>query len=166
MTTQVRDSLSIDGKKFEIHEWDGDFECIPSSASLGFKTVCVNTNNWRGRIDHFLVNENKLVLFKIEVNLHPSNKDILPPGARREIVQRYDPIEHWDKNGMRMIQKLRQKEYLIFDDLPIPFTGSLILADPYLDYWEFPWPIPDDVDENQSFAEAIFEEGHLVGWVD
>lgn len=164
MTAQIPDSLTIDGCKWVIDEWDGNSDCVPPNESLGFRTVSPATNNWSGRIDHYLVWHDRLLLFKIEVTLHPEDKGILPFGARREIVQRFDQLEHWGRDGMKMIERPREYEYLIFDDLEIDFTGSLQLSYPYFDYWEIPWPIADEEDETQQRATATFENGRLVDW--
>lgn len=164
MTAQIPDSLTFDGRKWVIEEWDGDSDCIPPNQSLGFETISPATNNWAGRINHFLVHRDSLLLFKIEVTLHPDNKGILPFGARREVVTQYEQLEHWGENGMQMIQRPREYEYLVFDDLEIPFTGTLTLSYPYFDYWEVPWPIEDDEYEPQRRAEATFENGVLLYW--
>lgn len=164
MTTQIADSVTVDGRRWEIDEWDGGRDCIPPNESLGFRTVSAATNNWRGRVDHFLIWHGRLLLFKIEVTLHPEDKGILPFGARREIVKRYDQLEHWGNEGMKMIERLREYEYLVFDDLEIALSGTLKLSYPYFDYWEVPWPIPTNEEEPQRWAEAVFEKGRLVGW--
>lgn len=164
MTAQIPDSLTIDGRKWVIEDWDGDRDCVPPNESLGFRTVSPATNNWNGRIDHFLVWRDCLLLFKVEVTLHPDDKGVLPFGARREIVQRYDQMEHWGPEGMKMIQRPREYEYLVFDDVEVAFTGTLSLSYPYFDYWDVPWPIAEDDDETQQRADAVFENGLLVDW--
>lgn len=106
------------------------------------------------------------MLFKVEVVLHPDNEGILPFGARREVVTRYDQTERWDKDGFKMIQQPRTYEYLVFDDLEIPFSGVLLLTYPFFDYWEVPWPIEGEGGEPQRSAEATFADGLLVGWTE
>ncbi|MCZ7559775.1 MAG: hypothetical protein M5U30_06810 [Burkholderiaceae bacterium] len=164
MTAQIPDSITVDGRRWVIDEWDGERDCIPANESLGFRTVSPATNNWRGRIDHFLIWHDRLLLFKVEVSLHPDDKGILPFGSRREIVQRYDQLEHWGADGMKMIQRLRECEYLVFDDVNIDFTGSLQLSYPYFDYWDVPWPIAEEDEEMQRRSEAVFEAGRLLDW--
>jgi hypothetical protein len=164
MTAQVPDSLTIDGRRWVVDEWIGDRDCVPPNESLGFRTVSPDTNNWRGRIDHFLVWHDRLLLFKVEVTLHPEDKGVLPFGARREIVQRYDQLESWDSAGMKMVQRLREYEYLVFDDVNVDFTGSIQLSYPYFDYWDVPWPIAEADEEPQRRAEAVFEAGRLLDW--
>jgi len=100
----------------------------------------------------------------VEVTLHPEDKGVLPFGARREIVQRYDQLEHWDRDGMKMIQRPRVYEYLVFDDIEIAFTGTMSLTYPYFDYWEVPWPIAEEDDETQRRANAVFANGLIVDW--
>ena len=62
MTAQVPDSITVDGRRWVIEEWDGERDCIPANESLGFRTVSPATNNWRGRIDHFLIWHDRLLL--------------------------------------------------------------------------------------------------------
>lgn len=164
MTVQIPDSLTFDGRKWVIEQWGGDDGCIPTNQSFGFETVSPATNNWAGRINHFLVHHKQLMLFKVEVTLHPDFKGILPFGARRETVVRYDQLEHWGGEGMKMIERPREYEYLVYDDVPIRFTGTLSLSYPYFDYWDIPWPISDEDEERSKVADATFEEGVLVNW--
>lgn len=164
MTIQIPDTLTFDGRKWVIETWAGDRDCVPPNQSLGFRTVSPATNNWAGRIDHFLVWHDRLLLFKVEVTLHHDDKGILPFGSRREVVHRYDQLESWGAEGMRMIQRLREYEYLVFDDLEIGFTGRLELSYPCFDYWEVPWPIEEEDERTQRQAVARFENGELVDW--
>lgn len=163
MTTQIPDSCSIDGRRWVIESWDGDHDCIPANESLGFPTVSPATNNWAGRINHFLIHKGRLMLFKVEVSLPTEDQGkLLPFGARREIVLRYDQMEVHDKRGMRMEQRERRYEYFVFDDLFIPFTGILGLSLPYFDYWETPWPIDDNDEESTEQMDIEFEEGRVL----
>lgn len=123
MTVQIPDSLTIDGRRWLIEEWDGERQSVPPNESLGFRTVSPATNNWSGRIDHFLVWRDRLLLFKVEVTLHPDDKGVLPFGARREIVQRYDQLESWDADGTKMVQRMHEYEYLVYDDVEIAFSA-------------------------------------------
>lgn len=164
MTVQIPNSLTVDGRRWAIDEWEGERECIPPNESLGFRTVSAATNNWAGRIDHFLVWHGRLLLFKVEVTLHPDDKGVLPFGSRREVVRRYGQLEHWDSDGMKMIEQLREYEYLVFGDLNIAFTGRLQLSYPYFDDWEVPWPISEGDEEPERRSEAVFEDGRLVEW--
>lgn len=163
MTTQWPDSCTIDGRKWEIEDWGGAINCIPTNNQLGFQTVSNSTANWSGRIDHFLVHRRQLYLFKVEVNLAPENKGILPFGSRREIVLRYE--QAWTTNvdkGMRFVESERRYEYLIFDDLIIPFTGAIYLSYPFFDHWEIPWPIECEDEESAQKLVLDFENGVLI----
>lgn len=71
MTTQVPDTLQLEGRTYVILNWQGDTDCIPSSESLGFHTVSQSSENWSGRIDHYGVWGNELYLFKIAATLGP-----------------------------------------------------------------------------------------------
>ena len=163
MTTQIPDSCMIDGRRWVIESWNGDHACVPPNESLGFRTVSKATNNWAGRIDHFLLHHDRLMLFRVEVNLPEEDAGLLPFGARREVVLRYDQMEVHDNRGMRMEQRERRLEYLVFDDLHIPFTGTLHLSFPYFDYWEVPWPIDDEEDATTEEIVVEFEEGRVMG---
>lgn len=46
MTAQIPDSLTFDGRKWVIHEWDGDSDCIPPNQSLGFETISPAGHRW------------------------------------------------------------------------------------------------------------------------
>lgn len=164
MTTQIPDSLTFDGRKWAIEEWGGDHDCVPSNESMGFRTISPATNNWAGRIDHFLIWHDRMLLFKVEVTLDPDDKSILPVVARREILRRYDQLESWGEEGMKMVQRLREYEYLVFDDVKVGFSGALDLSWPYFDYWEVPWPIADEDERMLRRAKAVFENGLLVDW--
>lgn len=162
MTAQIPDSCTIDGRRWVIESWNGDHDCVPPNESLGFRTWSPATNNWAGRIDHFLLHHGRLMLFKVEVTLPDEDAGLLPFGARREIVLRYDQMEVHDRQGMRMEQRERRFEYFVFDDLYIPFTGTLHLSYPYFDYWEVPWPIDDEEGETSDEVVLEFEEGQVI----
>jgi hypothetical protein len=162
MTTQIPDSCTFDGRKWEIVDWEGDSDCVPSNESLGIVTRSPGTNNWSGRIDHFLVHREQLFLFKVEVCLDPSNKGILPFGARREVIRRYPVYEHHNGQGMSLVQHVVELDRLVFDDLRIGFTGRLFLTYPYADDWDMLWPI--DETDFDAIREAVltFDDGSLV----
>ncbi len=162
MTTQIPDSCTFDGRKWEIEWWEGNLDCIPSNELLGIVTQSTGSNNWSGRIDHFLVHRNELYLFKIEVSLDPTKKTSLPFGARREIVKRHLAMEHQNANSMRILGHRLDSEFLVFDDLKIPYTGQLTLRFPYFDEWDIPWPVLDDDIDSTREAVLTFEDGRLV----
>ena len=163
MTTQWPDSCTFEGRKWEIEDWDGATDCIPTNGQLGFKTVSTCTANWSGRIDHFLVHRGQLYLFKVEVTLAPENKGVLPFGSRREIVLRYQQVwaTHGDK-GMHFVENEIRYEYLVFDDLLIPFSGAIYLSFPFFDGWDIPWPIKNEDEESIEKQVLIFKNGELI----
>lgn len=162
MTTQDPDSCTIDGRKWVIEDWNGPRDCVPTNEQLGVRTISPSTANWSGRIDHFLVHRRQLYLFKTEVTLAPENKGVLPFGSRREVVLRYDQVEAHDRRGMHMAERKRRYEYLVFDDLLIPFSGRLRLSFPFFDYWEVPWPIDEKDDQTTEEINLEFINGLLI----
>ncbi len=163
MTEQIQDTCTFDGKQWTIESWDGTYDCIPSSKSLGFKTVSPSTANWAGRVDHFLVFKGQLFLFKIEVTLSPEDKDITPVGARRETRLFHEPWTVCDAKGERDIVKIHEYQYFIYDDLKMDFTGELELSYPVGDPWDYPWSSLDveDIEPTES-ATLYFEKGRLI----
>jgi hypothetical protein len=160
MTMQVPGSCIFEGRKFVIEHWDGSTDCIPSNEELGISTISPSTANWSGRIDHFLVYHGKLYLFKIEVTLDPDKKHSLPDKVRREVQLRYQKMHWTDSQGQRIIEQEYRYEFLIYDDLVIPFTGSLRLSYPYLDCWNVPCQDEDD-EETAEEIVLVFVEGVL-----
>ena len=144
MTAQIPDTCVIDGQKSAIEGWSGNTDCIPSNENLGIDTISPHTANWSGRIDHFMVYNNRLYLFKIEVNLTKSCRELLPINIRREVLTRYEPMWFTDSNGSRTVVCEYHFEYLMYDDLLIPFTGELDISYPYIDEWE----LPSELNEN------------------
>lgn len=159
MTTQFPDTCVFEGQKWAVEQWLGETDCVPDNELLGIETVSPSTANWSGRIDHFMVYQGQLYLFKLEVNLAESCQDALPEGARRETLLRYEP---WgDLDGTNVQMREFRFDYLVFDNLPIPFTGRLVLSGPYLDDWEH--PIPDvEVEEDEEQVTLEFAEGRLI----
>lgn len=163
MTEQIQDTCTFDGKQWNIESWDGSYDCIPSSESLGFKTVSPSTANWEGRIDHFLVFKGQLFLFKIEVTLSEKDKELAPPGARRETRLIHEPLTVCDEKGERNIVRIHEYQYFIFDDLKMDFTGELELSYPIGDPWDYPWPLSEEDLEPTEAATLYFEKGRLIG---
>lgn len=163
MTTQFPDTCVFEGQKWAIEQWLGETDCVPDNESLGIETESPSTANWSGRIDHFMVYQGQLYLFKLEVNLAEASKDALPDGARREVLLRYEPWEICDSAGSRVEMREFRFEYLVFDDLPIPFTGRLVLSGPYLDDWEHPLPEVEVAEEEERIT-VKFVEGRFVEW--
>jgi len=163
MTEQIQDTCSFDGKQWNIESWDGSYDCIPSSESLGFKTVLSSTANCEGRVDHFLVFKGQLFLFKIEVTLSEEDKDITPVGARRETRLIYEPLTEYTEEGEKEIIRVHECIYFIFDDLKIDLTGEMELSYPVGDLWDYPWSTLDveDLEPTES-ATLYFENGQLI----
>lgn len=162
MTEQIPDTCTFEGKQWVIDRWDGPYDCIPSSKSLGFETISPSTANWGGRIDHFLVFKNQLFLFKLEVTLRPEDNDKTPPGARRETRLIYVPRTAYEGDGEKQIIRFHEYHYFIFDDLKINFSGELELSYPIGDPWDYPWPLSEKDLEPTETANLSFQDGRLI----
>jgi len=163
MTEQIQDTCTFDGKQWNLESWDGSYDCIPSSESLGFKTVSPSTANWAGRVDHFLIFKEQLFLFKIEATLSEDDKDVTPVGARKEVRLIYEPLTEYTENGEKEIIRIHECIYFIFDDLKIGFTGELELSYPLGDIWDYPWSSLNEEDlEPTESATLYFEKGQLI----
>jgi len=162
MTTQVPDSLTIDGRRWAIEDWAGNRSCIPANEDFGLVTSSPSTNNWAGRIDHFMVFQGRLYLFKLQINLAPDFDRARLAGRRREVLYRYEPMTRHDKTGHHSFMKEWRFEYLVLDDCRVNFTGELRLAFPYGDAWE----VPSHKGADEADAETmtvVFEQGEQVG---
>jgi hypothetical protein len=161
MTRQVPDSCTIDGRSWAIDDWSGKHDCVPSNADLDIETVTPATCNWAGRVDHFMVLENRLYLFKVEVSL-PSDFDRQRIfGRRREVVCRYEPMTRVDKTGQHGFIQEWRTEYLVLDGCRVDLTGTLRLSLPYFDAWETPTQAHPD-DRVTDTMELRFVNGELV----
>jgi len=125
MTDQIPDTCTFDGCRWEIVSCEGNHcECMPTNDELGIKTVAPHTANWAGRINHFLVLGHQLYLAKIEVTLD-TEQDTKPlERFRREVVTRYEPMQCFDAEGEQEVINEYRSDYIFFDDVAIPFTGS------------------------------------------
>jgi len=162
MTRQIPDTCIFDGRRWEILHWEGNHSCVPCNEELGLQTVSTSTANWSGRIDHFLVWGGRLYLARIEVNLASELPAGLLEKVRREVVIRYEPMERWDAEGERIVIHEHRHEFLLFEDLLIPFTGSLHLSGPYFEGWEIPG-LAQDHEPEQAEILLFFESGELIG---
>ena len=127
---------------------------------LGIETVTESTANWSGRINHFLVHERELYLFKLEVNLPPGQSDKIPKRARKETRTIYLPYHDGDPEYVTICPQT--STFLVFDDLKIGYTGAFIVSFPMMDVWNQPWPIEDECPEPTKLARLEFEKGLLV----
>jgi hypothetical protein len=160
MTAQVPDTCTFDGRKWAIEHWDGDHAVVPTSEALGIETVSESTANWSGRIDHFAVFKGRLYLLKIQVNLAQDRQSALPSGAQREVLVRYETMHVFDKDGERDVIREHRFECLVFHNLPVRYTGDLLLTYPCTDYWDQPCDADDD--EDQRDMVLSFEGGELM----
>jgi len=165
MTEQLQDSCDFDGRRWAIEQWHGAIDCIPSNDQLNLRTIWPATNNWRGRVDHYLIHRRHLHLFKIEVSLNPKRRPSAPYGvSRREINYRFEPIEVHDERGTRAEIRRWRYDIYVYDDLVVPFTGKMRLSRPYFDYWEAPWPLDDDDEKVIEETLLLFENGLLISY--
>lgn len=161
MTEQIPDTCTFDGRQWTIEEWLGPTECVPPNESLGIRTTMDTTANWSGRIDHFLVWRGRLYLFKVEVNLVEEDKDLVPPGARKEVNTRYQVMEHHGSNGLYFHNNVIEQVFFVYDDIEVDFTGELLLSYPVWDPWNLPWPVEGDELDPDLHAVLRFEDGLL-----
>lgn len=162
MTMQIPDGCTFDGRKWAITGWYGDTAAIPTNEQLGINTVSPHTANWSGRIDHFVIRRNKLYLLKVEVNLAEESRHLLPRGAQREVLCRYETVRVFDKNGEREATREHRFEFLVFHDLPVPYTGELSMSYPNTDYWDQPYEADDDEDDESTEMILTFEDGVMI----
>jgi hypothetical protein len=161
MTVQIPGTCFFDGRKYAIEAWKGNAECIPSNESLNIETSSPHTANWSGRIDHFMIHQDRLYLFKIEVKLLKPYLDSSTQEIRREVLLRYEPMLVTDSKGTRIESREYRFEFLIFDNLTIPYTGELHLSYPYGDLWEQPLT-SEEYNEEIEQVVLRFEDGLLT----
>lgn len=161
MTVQIPDTCTFDGRRWAIEKWDGDHGVVPTNEELGIVTTTASTANWGGRIDHFTICKRRLYLLKIEVMLARDQPLVLPKGAQREVLYRYETMHLFDNNGEREDIREHRFEYLVFHDLKVPYTGGLYLSRPYIDLWDQPLDA-DDADEARVEMVMSFHAGVLV----
>jgi hypothetical protein len=163
MTAQIPDTCLFDGRHWDIQEYNGNMNVIPSNTVLGIHTITESTANWSGRIDHYIVYHERLYLFKIHVVMPNSWKYLIPRHCRRELVIRTERMIWTDSVGTR--EKLQHYRIvnLIFDDLIVYFTGDLIMEYPHYDPWSYPQSayLEDDLISSKR-ATLSFEFGTLV----
>ncbi len=162
MTAQIPDTCTFDGRKWAVEHWYGDYAVIPTNEALGIETQSASTANWSGRIDHFVVSKGKLYLLKIEVNFPQGSLCPLPPDAQREVLVRYETMHVFDQHGERDEIREHRFEYLVFHNLPVPFTGDLLLSYPCTDLWDQPWDADEDDDEEMREMTLSFDGGELL----
>lgn len=163
MTDQIPDICTFEGRKWSIDRWKGNHSCVPSNEELRIRTASPHTANWSGRIDHFLVWNKQLYLLKVQANLKKDMGIAISDQIRREVLVRYEPMQHFDDAGERTEVREYRFEYLLFDDLSIPFTGALHLSGPYYEDWDIPG-IATDHEPESSRAILVFDSGKFVSY--
>ena len=163
MTLQIPDTCTFEGRRWAIEHWDGNHTRVPVNEDLGIRTVSPHTANGSGRIDHFVIWNQQLYLFKVEVNLEDLYQVQLSERVRREVLVRYEPLNYFDRDGERTAIREYRFEFLIFDDLAIPFSGILHLSGPYFEDWDVPGIALEHVPETTG-ALLIFEAGKVVSF--
>ncbi len=166
MTDQVPDMITLGGRQWMITDEFEELQGIaPSDEQLGIRPVSTSTANWRGRTDHYIVFCERLFLHKVEVQQMVDDWKYLPPGSRREQRTIYPQWESHDGSGMRILERPEQSFYYVFDDLFIPFSGTVTGAWPYWNWWDFPMAGQYDFEELLSPKEELFLEfleGELI----
>lgn len=166
MTEQIADTISFDGRQWMICEEVGELQSIaPSDAQLGIRPVSTSTANWSGRTDHYIVFCNQLFLHKVEVQQALDDWKYLPPGACREERTIYPQWESHDGSGMRIVERPEKAFFYVFDDLFIPFSGTVTGVWPFWNWWDFPMAGEYDFEKvlspkQEHFLE--FEDGELI----
>lgn len=158
MTTQIPDTLSLDGKIYEVVSWFGNTECIPKNDVLGIKTVSRTTSDHEGRIDHFGVWGNHLYLFKVEASLADPESTPLPKDARREILFRYEQM--YDFDGVPTVCYEYRYDYFIYENYILSYSGDITVQNITDEGWGKPELAPEHLEEEELIL--TFENGVLL----
>lgn len=155
---QVPDTLTLNGRVYEVLAWHGNVESIPSNEKLGINTVSPSTSNHSGRVDHFGVWGGKLYLFKIEASLKDPEGTPLPENARREKLFRYEQM--YDFDGSPATCREYRYDYFVYEDLTIPYSGSITIQNIIDEGWNKPESAPENFEEETILL--TFDEGVLI----
>ena len=120
MTAQIMDTVVYRDLTWSLCKVDWENWNIPSNEELGFECETESTANYSGRVDYICIDrQNRLKLEKIRVNLTRKYKDFVPEnGFREELKTIYShPTE-----------KTREEVFLNYYNLPIKYTGEMILG--------------------------------------
>lgn len=159
MTEQVPDAITVDGRQWIVTDGGDNLrEFPPSDKELGIRPISTSTANWRGRIDHYIVFCERLFLHKVEVNQMVDAWKYLPPGARREERTIFTQWERHDREGMRIVERPERSYFYVYDDLLIPFSGTISGVWPYENWWDFPMAGQYDIEEVLAPEKEIFLE--------
>ena len=125
MTAQKMSTLRYEDQDWSVCEISGNPDSIPSSTQLGFETEMKSTANHSGRIDHYLVQDGKLLLWKIEVNLTNEHRAFVPDNGGRETLI----SEYWCQTLGGASELYKSAEVcLVYNELRIPLTGRIVLG--------------------------------------
>ena len=163
MTEQTPDTCVLNGRLWDIVDFQGNVEVIPTNDILGISTATESSANWSGRIDHYLIFHDSLYLFKIRVFMPDNSKDHIPRKARREVITRTERLMRTDDKGIRRVFQDYRVTNLIFDDLLVYFTGTLLLNYPSCDPWDYPETAFQEEDLSYSEKAIVtLESGKVV----
>ncbi|MBF0107218.1 MAG: hypothetical protein HQM16_18050 [Deltaproteobacteria bacterium] len=106
-------------------------ELVPKTEELGFEekmlSACNPTYNWSGRVDHYLIEDNRLFLWKVEINLAEEYKDFIPREAQREVITTSEWSQDFSSTDDDSWSLCDTTEtFFVFEDLHIKFTGSIV----------------------------------------
>ena len=130
MSQPLMATLKIDDQEWDVLSWGDLGKLIPESKNLGFETESRDTSNYSGRVDHLIVDNNKLYIHKIEVNLIKEYRDFVPKIGHRDDIETSYWVERYDSDNRKgkYILKTDQTSFLYFDDLFLNFTGEIVLG--------------------------------------
>lgn len=165
MTDQVPDRMMFDGRLWSVIEWESDAPDVPTDQELGIRPIMVSTANWSGRIDVFQVVRKQLFLFKVEAEIPDEDHDLIPDGARKEVQFTYEPDGDDGNNARCIIHRPQRRDFFVFDDLGLDYTGSVVLEHSPWDPWDLPRPLSPLDWEPIYRATLRFENGMLVNAV-
>lgn len=153
MTAQIPDLLTFNDRQYVVLAWNGNTDCIPTSQDLGFEPVTQSTANWSGRIDHFGVWGDQLYLFKLDVTLDAPETYPTPANARREILYRYEQL--YNLEGRPTELKEYRHDFFVYENLKIPFTGTVTVSSPGGESWDRPQAAPEEPDGAPFVIEFV-----------
>lgn len=181
MTEQIPDTCRIDGKMWLIESWKGAHWVIPTTEQIwditgnNFDLQSNSSANWSGRIDHYVIENGTLYLFKVEVNLAETIETLefeivdadshlklepdprLPSGYRIEEITLFQPMQKDDKSSYWATKINR----ILFEDLMIPYSGKLYLYRSCEPTWEMPLSIDFD-ESNEERLTITLDRGMVI----
>lgn len=155
MTAQFQDIIRYQGEDYNLvgMSEEGLFE----PEQYGMQPVSTCTACWRGYIAIYAVDDRKLLLSELLVNLNPFDEKA-PNASAAPLLNNVDPVKMTDEHG------LFEYDYRNIN-LPLPYTGGLLIAIGFIDElyvhmgfhpaWKY-----------KQVHELIFEDGQLVSEAD